>query len=161
MAVSVVYALNETIVETLPGNTGSAPDASRKVTHTNYDVNGTLASGTTPPATLCALFPLVLSSGAATIDLRALVGTNAAVIDGNGLRPQIVRFKNLGANVMTVATGASNGHNFFTSGGAKVFPGSAMEIVSNDGGEDIDATHKTWDVTGTGSQTMEVTVVLG
>lgn len=163
MAVSVAYASQITITETLPVNTGSASDANRVVTHNQYNESGTLNSGSTPPATLQASFLMTLTAGAATIDLRALTGTNGAVVDGNGLKVQMVRIKNLGANPMTIKSGASNGHTgFFTATtGHVVNPGGHIQIFTNDNGDDIDATHKTWDVTGTGSQTAEFTIVMG
>lgn len=161
-AVSVVYKAYATITETLPTNTGSASDSKRIVTHDQYDEGATLNSGTTPPVTLQASFLLTLTAGAATIDLRALVGTNGAVVDGNGLKVQICRIKNLGANIMTFKEGGSNGHNFFTAtDGTIVHPGGFVMILSNDNTADIAAADKTWDVTGTGSQTAEVTIVVG
>ena len=161
MSVSVTYAATATVVETLPNNTGSAPTATRQVTHTEYNESATLNSGSTPPATLVAEFLLTLTAGAATIDLTALTGTNSATVDGTGLRPQVVRIKNLGANAMTFVTGASNGHNHFTSSGTVVRPSGHIMNFPYDGDEDIDATHKTWGVSGTGSQTAEVTIILG
>jgi hypothetical protein len=161
MSVSVSYAATITIAETLANNTGSAPAATRLVTHTDYNESGTYNSGTTPPVTTPASFLLTLSGGAATIDLRALTGTNGASVDGNGLKVQIVRIKNLGANEMTFSEGASDGHNFFTTDGTKVPPGGHVQIFSNDNFDDIAAANKTWDVAGTLAQTAEVTIVLG
>lgn len=161
MSVSVAYAATCTVIETLPTNTGSAPTETRKVTHTEYNETATLNSSSTPPATLVAEFLLTLTAGAATIDLRALTGTNGATVDGNGLKPQVVRIKNLGANVMTISAGASNPHNAFTTDGTVIRPSGHIMLFGNDGDEDIDATHKTWDIAGTGSQTAEVTILLG
>lgn len=162
MPVSVAYAATATVTETLGNNTGSAPAGSRVVTHTEYNETATLNGASTPPATQVAEFLLTLSTGAATIDLRALEGTNDAVVDGNGLKVQIVRIKNLGANPMIFKGGAATPHNMFgTTDGQTVFPGAHIMIFSNDGGDDIDATHKHWDVTGTGAQTAEITIVMG
>lgn len=161
MSVVVTYAATASVVETLPNNTGSAAAASRVVTHTEYNEATSLNASSTPPATLVAEFLLTLSSGAATIDLRDLEGTNGASVDGNGLKVQIVRIKNLGANIMTFNNGASNPHNMFSDDGHTVFPGGHIMIFSNDGGDDIDGSHKTWDVAGTGAQTAEVTIIMG
>lgn len=161
MSVSVTYATTCTVVETLPNNTGSAADNKRRITHDEYNESGTLNSGTTPPATDHAQFLLTLTAGAATIDLRNLTGTNGAAVDGNGKKPQIIRIKNLGANPMTFSKGASNGHNAFTTDGTTVQPGGHIQVFTNDNTEDISGTTKTWDVAGTGSQTAEVTIVLG
>lgn len=161
MSVSVTYAATCTVVETLPNNTGSAPTATRQVTHTEYNESASLNSGSTPPATLVAEWLQALSGGAATVDLTALTGTNGATVDGTGLKPQVIRIKNLGANALTVATGASNGHNSFTADGVVIPPSGHAMFFLNDGKEDIDATHKTFDLTGTTTQTSEWTIVLG
>lgn len=162
MSVTVNYAASATVVETLPNNTGSSAAGSRVVTHAEYNEATTLNGASTPPATLVAEFLLTLTAGAATIDLRTLIGTNGAVVDGNGLKVQVLRFKNLGLNPMTIKGGSATPHNMFTvTTGQVVFPGAHIMIFSNDGGDDIDATHKFWDVTGTGAQTAEVTIVMG
>jgi len=163
MSVTVTYAATCTIAETLATNTGSAPAAMRVVTHTDYNETATLNSGTTPPATTCASFLATLSSGSLTIDLRTLNGTNGAIIDGNGLKVQVVRVKNLGANPLTIKSGASTGHTgFFTATTGTIVPaGAILMLFTNDNGDDIDATHKFWDLTGTGAQTSEWTIVMG
>lgn len=160
--VSVTYEAKATVLETLPNNTDSASTSKRQVTHSNFDQAATLNSGTTPPVTQVAEFKLTLTDGAATIDLRALTGTNGASVDGNGLKPQIVRVKNLGANALTIEPGASNGHDLFGASSLLIVPpGAHVQFFTNDGVEDIDATHKTLDVTGTGAQTSEWTIVMG
>lgn len=162
MPINVAYAATATVVETLPNNTGSAASGSRVVTHSEYNEAASLNAASTPPVTLVAEFLLTLTSGAATIDLRTLTGTNGAVVDGNGLKVQIVRIKNLGANLMTFKGGSATPHNMFTvTTGQIVFPGAHIMIFSNDNGDDIDATHKFWDVSGTGSQTAEITIIMG
>ena len=161
-SVAVTYAATCTVVETLPTNTGSAADALRKVTHAQYDETATLNAGSTPPATLVAEFLQALTVGAATVDLRALVGTNGAVIDGNGLKVQVLRVKNLGANVLTLAEGGSNGYAIFgASGQVDIPPGGHIQMFFNDSSPDIGAGDKEIDLTGTGSQTSEWTIVMG
>lgn len=161
MSVNVTVAATLTISEVLAANTGSAPAASRTVTHTSYNIAETATAATTPPVTNQASFLLTLSGGAATIDLRALTGTNGASIDANGLKPQYVRIKNLGANVMTISEGASNGHDLFTADGTKIYPGGFIMFGCADSASDVSGTDKTWDVAGTGSQTAEVTIIVG
>lgn len=162
---SVVVTYNDQIktVETLPNNTGSASAANRVVTHDQYDEAVTLNSGTTPPVTQIAAFLLTLSGGTVNIDLTALVGTNGATLDGTGLKIQIIRIKNLGANPMVIKSGASNGHTgvIGATTGETIPVGGHMKKFTGDQGDDIDATHKILTVTGTGSQTAEVTIVLG
>ncbi len=159
MSVTVVYKANVTVSETLPNNTGSASATKRIVTHDEYDESFTLNSASTPPATQVAEFLLTLSSGTATIDLRNLVGTNGGAIDGNGLKVQIIRVKNLGANPMTFSEGGSNGYALadFT-----VLPTPAhVQFFFGDQSPDIAAGDKTIDVAGTLAQTAEVTIIMG
>jgi hypothetical protein len=164
MSVVVTTKYLLTTVETLPNNTGSAPDATRAVTHSDYDEAFTLNATSTPPATLIAAFLLTLSSGAATIDLRALTGTNGGPVDLNGKKVQEVRIKNLGANPMVIKAGASNGHTGLiggTTGETITANGGILMKHSANGGDTVDGTHKTWDVTGTAAQTAEVTIIAG
>lgn len=162
-SVSVAWAMDCTVTEVLANNVGSnSTAAKRTVTHDAYDESGVLTGATTPPATATANFLLTLSAGAATVDLRALTGTNGATVDGNGLKPQIVRVKNLGANPITITEGASNGHDAFpATTGLEIPAGGIVQLYFNDAASDIGATDKTWDVAGTGAQTSEWTIVLG
>lgn len=161
MAVSVNYAFAATISETLPNNTGSADDAKRRVTHDAFNEAGVLSAASSPPVTTQASFVQSLTAGAATIDLTALTGTNGAAVDGTGLRVQILRVKNLGANALTIEQGDSNGYDGL---GAAVFVlpqnGVAMFFL-NDAGSNIGGSNKTIDLTGTATQTSEWTIVMG
>lgn len=162
MAVSVDYALKCTITETLPSNTDSAPDATRKITHTAFNESGTLTASTTPPVTKQASFVKTLSAGTGSIDLTSLTGTNGATVDGTGLKVQILRVKNLGANNLVIVPGASNGIDLMgASSSITVFPGASFEYYFNDGSPDIASGDRTLDLTGTGSQTSEWTIVMG
>jgi hypothetical protein len=163
MSLTVTYAATCSVAETLASNTGSAPASTRLVTHTDYNESASLNSGTTPPVTTCAHFLATLSSGTLSVDLRALTGTNGAEIDGNGLKVQVLRIKNLGANSLTVSEGASNGHTSFfpTTPGLIIPAGGHVMLFSNDNGDDISATNKTFDLAGTSAQTSEWTVIMG
>lgn len=162
MSVAVTYAATCTVAETLANNTGSAPAGTRLVTHTEYNETATLNSGTTPPATICAHFLLTLSSGAATVNLAALTGTNGATTDLTGLKVQVLRVKNLGANNMVIVPGASNGIDLLgASSSITIYPGAHAMFYLNDSAPDVASGDRTLDVTGTGSQTSEWTIVAG
>jgi len=158
MSVVVTYKAVATVVETLGANTGSAPANTRVVTHTDYNEEFTLNSGSTPPATQCAHFLLTLSGGAATINLASLTGTNGGPVDMTGLRVQIFRVKNLGANPMTFSEGASNGYAGVT---LTIPPGGHVQLYSPDALGDVASGDRTIDAAGTGSQTAEVTIIAG
>ncbi len=117
---------------------------------------------TPSPATIFSGKVYALVTGALSIDLRALRTVGGGSGDGNGLKVQGFYFKNLGANNMTIVGGASNGYLIFgTSGSVVVVPGGSLCLFTNDGSADVDGTHKTIDVSGTGSQTFQLAVILG
>lgn len=144
-----------TATETLTDE--SLSTAARSIQHTNFD-----ESITPSPATIVSAKLYALVTGALTIDLRALHQANGASGDGNGLKVQGFYFKNLGANAMTIVGGASNGYLIFgTSGSVVVQPGGGLAIYHADASADVDGTHKTIDVSGTGTQTFECALILG
>lgn len=162
MSVSVAYALTATITEVLETNTSSAATTGRTLTHGEFNESGTLNSGTTPPVTKQASFIATLSSGSLSVDLTSLTGTNGATVDGTGLRVQLLRVKNLGANALTVAGGASNGYDAWGGDFLITIPQNGIfQIYGNDAGSDIGSSYKTLDLSGTGTQTSEWTVVMG
>lgn len=135
----------------------SLSSTAKRVTHSTF--NKTI---TPSPATMISCDVYALSTGAKTIDLRAIYTVGAAVGDANGLKVQGFFFENLGANAMTIVGGASNGYLIFgTSGSVVIQPGGCMALFTNDGSADIDSTHKTIDVSGTGSQTFKCGFIFG
>lgn len=162
MSVSVNYAATVTVAETLDSNVLSAPDTTRVITHTSFNETAVLHASSTPPVNKVAEFLLTLTAGSGSIDLRSLTGTNGASVDGNGLKVQVIRIKNLGENPMTFIDGATNGYPVFGDGNPLEIPvGGHIQLYGNDKLPDVSSTAKIVDVTGTGSQTAEVTIVLG
>ena len=158
---SLTYAATLRAVETLTGNTDGIVASSRQVTWSAFDESASYTAATAPPVTKVAAKLAALTAGALTVDLTALAGwgANGTTVDGTGLKVQFLRVKNLGANTMTFATGASNGYNF--GGPVPVHPGGMVLIAGNDALPDVAAGAKNIDVTGTGAQTAEVTLILG
>jgi hypothetical protein len=158
MSVAATYTFGISIKETIEVG---VPDAGTPtINRTGYNETGKLTGSTTPPATKCASFLLTLTAGAATINLASLVGANGATVDGTGLRVQLLRIKNLGANNMTFSEGAANGIALVGLP-MVVPPGGITQRLFNDAAPDIAAADRTIDVAGTGAQTAEVTVVMG
>lgn len=164
MSVKLTYNAVATVEETITDGTPAALDSKSKVTHDQFNTTKTLDGATTPPVTKCAFFTQALTVGSATIDLSALPGTNNAVIDGTGLKVQLIRFKTptANANPISVDVGASNGYalagaNFHVTLG----PGQEITFYGDDDTPDIATTAKELDLSGTGSQTLEVEVVMG
>ena len=164
MSVNVAYQAKVAVTETLESNVPATPTGSRSVVHSAWDSTKTLKSDSTPPATKVAVFEKALSGGAATIDLTALTGTNSATVVGSGLRVQVLRVKApaTNGNPITIAKGASNGYDGLgASFSHALVPGGEATFFLNDAGGDIGGTNKNLDLAGTGSQVLQVEVVLG
>jgi len=165
-SVTVTYLVKATVAEVLDSaKVPAAADGARTVTHSGFDTEKKILSGaSTPPVSLVACMAKALSGGAATIDLTALTGTNLLSIDGTGLRVQILRLKNpaTNANPITIAKGASAGYDGLGAAFSHtVVPGGEATFLTNDAGSDIGAGNKTLDLAGTGSQVLDVEIVLG
>lgn len=164
-AVSVTYKAQCTVVETLGAELApAAAEAARRVTHTLYDWGGTLNASSGTPATDVATFEVTLSSGTATIDLTALVH-EGRTIDGTGKKVQILKVKgdSANANPITLVPGASNGYEWDGVADSKIVVSADdfYMIYKKDRAPDIAAGAKTIDVSGTGSQKVQVQIVLG
>jgi hypothetical protein len=162
MSVTTTYASTVTTVETLETNVPAASAGDKTVTHNGFNSSAALNAGSTPPATKCAYFTQALTAGAATIDLTALTGTNGATVNGTGLKLQVLKIKNLGANTLTITTGASNG---YAVAGADFSVALAQNqeftFYGNDATPEIASDAKTIDLAGTSAQTSQVTIVMG
>lgn len=114
----------------------------------------------TPPAALLSLYKSTISGGGYTIDLTAAQGSNGNV-NASGKRIQAIRASNPSASTgnVTIATGASNGRAIPAS--IVVPPGGETLVFYNDYGMDIDATHKTLDISGTNGDVPEIGILLG
>lgn len=166
MSLTVTYVASLTVEETLTGATVTdVPAAAGKVTHSGWNKSDKLTASTTPPATVTASVAQALTAGAATLDLTALPGTEATV-SCSGLKVQKLRLQNppTNANPITIAKGASNG---WTPAGSAfsitLMPGQDI-LFGNNGvsvGTTVDGTHKTLDLTGTGTQVLNVQIVAG
>jgi hypothetical protein len=160
MGVTATIASTMATIETLTD--GGIATSNNTVTHNRYDQSHALNSGTSVPITKCAFFLGALDTGAATIDLTALVSTNAAVISASGLKVQGFRVKNLGANAMTFEVGDSNGYELAGAAfSVTLAQGQHFQFFGNDAAPDVSGTAKTIDVSGTGSQTFECSILVG
>ena len=161
--VSVAYASNITITETF----SVANAADNTILVNTYNQTGTLTASSTVPATKQATFPLTMSGGTGSVDLTALPGLNAnETVDGTGLKAQLLLLLNpsTNANSITVAKGASNGYGWNTAGTSwtvSLSPGQWAMFGGNDVGPDVASGARLLDVTGTASQVLDVSIVLG
>jgi hypothetical protein len=162
MAVSAVYTSKVTVTETLSDPYVDSGD--NTVKHSGLDKSTTYNGASSVPVTKVATFAQALTAGAATIDLRALVGTNGGAVDGNGLKVQIAKFraKADNANPITISEGASNGYELLGNGFTlDLKAGQEVTLFLNEAAPDISGSAKTIDLAGTGSQVLECEIVMG
>lgn len=162
--ITVDYISQLSILETF---TGEVSPADNTITINGLDENLTLTAATDPPVTKKAVYTLTLSSGTGSIDLTALPGLTAdETVDGTGLKVQFFKFKtpDTNANNITITRGASNGYGLGSGGAAWTVvlpPDSDILYKFVDTNPDIASGARLLDVTGTGSQVVEVAVVMG
>lgn len=164
MSVVVTYQSKVTVVETLTTNLPFASANDKTVTHNGMDTSATLNSGSTPPATLIAAFQKALVAGVATIDLTALTGTNGAVVNFTGLKVQIAKFANpiTNANPIVITFGAANPYLLGGAGFKHTLnPGDEVTYSNRDTAPDVAGGAKNIDISGTGTQALNVELVAG
>lgn len=163
MTISVGYVSQVAVVETLGGVFVSPGD---NTITSGINTQMTLNASSTPPASKDSEGTIAMTAGAATIDLTSLPDKNgnAGAVTLTGLRLAVVKLRNkaTNANPITVAKGASNG---CTSLGAAfsitLQVGEEMTLLGQNLAAVVDGTHKTFDLSGTGSQVLEFEFVAG
>lgn len=119
---------------------------------------------TLSPATKTANFEVALVAGAGSIDLRALDGSNDGVVDGNGLKVQglFIKAKATNGNPITIDVGDSDGYDLAGAAfSVTLQPGQCFLFYGYDATPDVAAGDKVLDLTGTGTDALQVQVVLG
>ncbi len=164
MPIAATIAMSITGVETLDTAVDPFVSSSDQTVTQTHAKAATLNAGTTPPVTKQAAFKKTMTAGAATIDLRSLVGTNGAAVDGNGLKVQAFKFKNpsTNANSITITFGASNpylllGTDFLIT----LAPGQEVMGYLHDAAPDIASGAKEIDISGTLAQVLECYFLMG
>lgn len=163
MSVKVRYVAEITTKE-VPASTVSpaVATAASPLVHSLFSTTKNLDSATTPAVTKPAYFEKALAGGTGTIDLTA-VTHNGAAVDLTGLKVKLLKFKNKDGNaVTTIGEGASNGYEALgNSWTIKLLENQEITIYLDDGAPAVGPTAKTIDITGTGTQILEVTVIGG
>lgn len=121
-----------------------------------------LNATSTPVATKQYADTVALTAGAATIDLTAMTGFGGAAITFSGLKVQLFKFRNNGANAMTIGEGASNGYEMLGNAWSIVVPpGGIVMLYMPESAPDVGGSAKTIDVAGTLVQEFDVHIVAG
>ena len=162
MSISTTWALKMETVETLADDSLSPTAAQTQITHKNFDEGATLTGVSTPAVSKIAAAVVALVAGAKTLDLTALTGTNGAAVTMNGLKIVLFRIKNLGASVMTFTEGAANGYELAGTGWTVTLAqNQVFQFYGDSAAPTVGGTTKNIDVTGTGTETFELTVIGG
>lgn len=157
MAVTVDYGFKLTATETLSSVDGVT---TATLIHDAFNEVATLSGSSAPAVSLVYEKLIALTAGAYTINLASLTGSNGVAQDATGLRVQLIRVKNLGANAMTFSEGASNG--IALACGTFIVPaGGIVQMFLNDASPDVASGDRTIDVAGTGTQTFELSIYAG
>ena len=157
---SASLKLAATTTETISGD-----DLTNSATaiHDGYDTSVNLTSSTTPDLTKTSYQTVTLSSGSATIDMTSL-SLNGATVNLNALKPRWVLFNNpsTNSNNITIAKGASNGYDGLgASFSITLEPNMSMLVYFKAQGNAVSGSNKTLDISGTGTETLEVSFGAG
>lgn len=160
MAITATLSAILTVLEELTVQSASGA----VVTHTSFNQSLVLNAGSAAPATEVAGFRKTLSGGAGTIDLTSLTGTEGTV-DGTGLKVQallIVAVSTNNAAGVVLTPGASNGIDLRGSSWREtLLPGQWALYYLADKAPDIASGDRTIDLAGTGTDAVDVLVVMG
>ncbi len=152
-----------TCQETL--DTGVDASTTPTIAHNAFNFSHTVNATTTITGTKISADNQALTAGAYTLDLTACAksGGTTQTLTGLKMRAYLFRAPLTNTGVIVITKGASNG---LTVGGTALWkealqPGDKVVKWLDDGGETIDGTHKTLDVTGTGAETFDYEIIVG
>jgi hypothetical protein len=137
--------------------------ADNTITVDQLSTTETLNSGSTPPITKSLTIAQALTAGSATLDVtNAVDAISGATVTLTGLKPAYMKLQNpaTNANPITIVFGAVNGYTGFGAGFNLTLPVGG-EVLLRLGAIVFDATHKTFDLTGTGAQVLNIQILAG
>src|SRR5215813_12928817 len=104
-----------------------------------------------------------LAAGVGTLDLTVLSSVRGASVSFNGLKIKHMLLRNPSGNANTIQTtkGAANPASTLGTNWLIVQQPSDILVAKLTNSETIDATHKTWDLTGTGTQALDIIMGAG
>ena len=123
-----------------------------------------LTSATTPDGELVYSVTQALSGGSATIDLKSISNTEGTTIvtEGKKIRAFVAQATSDNANALTLADGASNGYQMLGDGWTIALEASdVFAVYLGDNAPAIGDSAKTIDLSGTGSQSVDIVIIFG
>lgn len=136
--------------------------SSPAVTYDAYTTREIINGSTNPSADAVTAFETTLSSGSATIDLTSVPATTGTQsMSGKSLRTLFLKADSENAGVISIQAGGTNGYPLFgSSGKITLSPGDSLGLrISTD--SDVDGTHKTIGLSGTGTDSIQVQMTFG
>ena len=168
MSVTTTVTIAASTKETIDSGVTAVDAANATILHDKFNFQKSLTSTTTPPVTNASYFTQALSAGAATIDLTALTEAGGGTLDATGLKVQVLLLNTRGksnAGAITITKGFTNGYSLAGSTTGKVTlaggDGEAVCFFFNDSQQDVSATVKTLDLSGTGTDSIDIGIVVG
>lgn len=136
--------------------------SSPAITYDAYLTRKSLSGSSTPAVSAVTGLLKTLSSGSATIDLTSVpdvVGTQS--MSGLSLRTLYLSATAANSGSISIQTGATNGYPLFGSSGKVTLPpGDSIAMCLSDTNA-VDGTHKTIDLAGSGTDSIQVQMTFG
>lgn len=132
------------------------------VSYNQFYTRETLTGSSTPSVDSLTALTQSLSSGAATIDLTtvpALVGNQS--MSGKSLRVFYAMADSENAGEISIQTGATNGYAAFGSSGKFTLGAGDSVMIRLSTTNTVDGTHKTIDLSGTGTDSIDIQMLFG
>jgi hypothetical protein len=164
MSISSAVNFSLKVTETLTAVDAPLIDTADATIRTKIDRVVTLTAASSPDAELNADMEIAMTAGAATIDFTALTKRGGVAVSFNGKAVRAVAFKNpaTNANPITIVEGAANGLPLLgASFSLTLQPGQEHFSYLGTGGTTVAGTDKTIDITGTGSQVLQMIAIAG
>lgn len=159
---SLAMSLN--VTETFDATTAPFVNSgSAAIVHTGIDRTTTLNASSSPAISKMAAFQKALAAGVGTIDLTSLPH-DGQTVTLNALKVVAIKIRNPGTNsgIITATKGAANGYTFFgATWTIPVKPGGEAMVYFGTQGDAVSGTVKTIDLTGTGTEALDVEVLAG
>jgi hypothetical protein len=154
-----------TVIDEPPGAPSLVNASAKQVRVDGANVSQLLSASSTPPVDRHGVGTVTLAAGVATLDLTSLTDVAGnATVSLSAKKPRAVIFRNqaTNSNPITIAKGASNGYTGFGSTFSLTLqPGQEVLIWLSTNGTAPDGTHKTLDISGTGTEKLDYQAVAG
>lgn len=164
MSVSAVIKISIAATETLTTTESPLIDSTDASIKEKIAVDLTLNGSSTPDAEMHAAMQVAMVAGAATIDFTALTrhGGGAVSFSGKNVRSVVLQNPATNANDITINVGAANGLALFGAASKVVLkPGDVIGAYFGATGPAVAAGTKNIDITGTGTQVLNLIAVAG